>query len=74
MAPRMACLMSNGKKQCAGPEPGRASRLAGGKNPGRTLRLALDFELLSWAARDDSTAEPASVSVDAVVRLDLPFV
>ena len=45
-----------------------------GKNPGRTLRLALDFELLSWAARDDSTAEPASVSVDAVVRLDLPFV
>jgi hypothetical protein len=39
-----------------------------GKNPGRTLRLALDFELLSWAARDDGAAEPANLSVDAVVR------
>ena len=39
-----------------------------GKNPGRILRLALVFELLAWAARDDGTPEPASVSADAVAR------
>jgi hypothetical protein len=37
-----------------------------GKNPGRALRFALVFEMLAWAALDG--AEPASVSVDAVVR------
>jgi hypothetical protein len=48
-----------------------ASGLAGGwhgKNPGRLLRLALVFEYLAWAARDDSTPEPTRVSADAVVR------
>ena len=39
-----------------------------GKNPGRLLRLALVFELLAWAARDDGAPEPASVSADAVAR------
>ena len=39
-----------------------------GKNPGRLARLALVFEYLAWAARDDGTAEPASVSADAVAR------
>jgi Protein of unknown function (DUF3987) len=37
-----------------------------GKNPGRALRLALVYELLSWATRD--SAEPASVSADTVAR------
>jgi hypothetical protein len=37
-----------------------------GKNPGRALRLALVYELLSSAVR--AGAEPASVSADAVVR------
>jgi hypothetical protein len=37
-----------------------------GKNPGRALRLALVYQLLAWAARDD--AEPVSVSADAVAR------
>jgi hypothetical protein len=39
-----------------------------GKNPGRILRLALTFELLACAARNDGTPEPASVSADAVAR------
>lgn len=39
-----------------------------GKNPGQILRLALTFELLAWAARNDGTPEPASVSADAVAR------
>jgi hypothetical protein len=39
-----------------------------GKNPGRILRLALVFELLAWAARDDGKPEPTSVSDDAVAR------
>ena len=39
-----------------------------GKNPGRLLRLALVFEDLAWAARDDGMPEPASVSADSVVR------
>ena len=39
-----------------------------GKNPGRILRVALVFELLAWAARDDGTSEPTSVSADAVAR------
>ena len=39
-----------------------------GKNPGRLLRLALIFEHLAWTAQNDGTAEPASVSADAVVR------
>jgi hypothetical protein len=39
-----------------------------GKNPGRLLRLALVFEHLTWAARTDGAAQPASVSADAVVR------
>jgi hypothetical protein len=39
-----------------------------GKNPGRALRLALVYELLAWAVRDDGTPEPASVSADAVAR------
>lgn len=45
-----------------------ASLAAGwhGKNPGRSLRLALVYQLLSWAAWDD--AEPASVSADAMAR------
>lgn len=38
-----------------------------GKNPGRALRLALVFELLTWAARGDAE-EPASVSADAITR------
>jgi hypothetical protein len=37
-----------------------------GKNSGRALRLALNFELLAWAARGG--AEPANVSADAMVR------
>jgi hypothetical protein len=37
-----------------------------GKNPGRALRLALIFEELAWAVRDD--AEPASISADAMAR------
>jgi hypothetical protein len=37
-----------------------------GKNPGRVLRLALDFELLAWTTRDD--LEPTRVSADSVVR------
>jgi hypothetical protein len=47
-----------------------AAGLAGGwngKNPGRLLRLALVFEYLAWAARDDHGPEPASVSADAIV-------
>ena len=39
-----------------------------GKNPGRLVRLALVFEHLAWAACDDGTTEPASVSADAVAR------
>jgi hypothetical protein len=39
-----------------------------GKNPGRVLRLALVFELLSWAARSESRPEPASVSADSIAR------
>jgi hypothetical protein len=37
-----------------------------GKNPGRALRLALVYELLTWAARGE--AEPVAVSADAVAR------
>ena len=37
-----------------------------GKNPGRTLRLALAYEMLTWAARDD--ADPTHVSFEAVAR------
>jgi hypothetical protein len=37
-----------------------------GKNPGRALRLALVFELLSWAA--EGGPEPLGVSADAVAR------
>jgi hypothetical protein len=47
----------------------RASGLAAGwagKNPGRALRLALVYEILTWAARDD--AEPTHVSAEAVAR------
>ncbi len=39
-----------------------------GKNPGRLLRLALVFDLLAWAARDDGAADSVSVSADAIVR------
>jgi hypothetical protein len=39
-----------------------------GKNPGRLLRLALDFEHLTWAACDDGVPEPASVSADTMAR------
>ncbi len=39
-----------------------------GKNPGRILRLALVFEMLAFAARGDSAAEPESASADAMVR------
>jgi hypothetical protein len=39
-----------------------------GKNPGRLLRVALVFELLAWATRNDCASEPANVSADAVVR------
>lgn len=39
-----------------------------GKNPGRTLRLALVYELLAWAARGDGAPELTSVAADAVVR------
>src|SRR5262249_36805752 len=39
-----------------------------GKNPGRALRLALDYELLAWAARDDDVPEPECVSADAMAR------
>ncbi len=39
-----------------------------GKNPGRALRLALVFEFLAWAARDDGAPEPVGVSADAVAR------
>jgi len=37
-----------------------------GKNPGRALRLALVYQFLAWAVRQD--AEPVSISADAVVR------
>jgi putative DNA primase/helicase len=37
-----------------------------GKNPGRALRLALVYELLAWAVRDE--AEPTIVSADTVAR------
>jgi hypothetical protein len=37
-----------------------------GKNPGRALRLALVYQFLAWAARQD--AEPLSVSADAMAR------
>lgn len=37
-----------------------------GKNPGRALRLALDYEMLACAARSDT--ETASVSADSVAR------
>jgi hypothetical protein len=39
-----------------------------GKNPGRILRLALVFELLAWAAREDDAPEPTTISAEAVVR------
>jgi hypothetical protein len=39
-----------------------------GKNPGRLLRLALVYEHLAWAARQDGAAEPCSVSEDTIVR------
>jgi hypothetical protein len=39
-----------------------------GKNPGRTLRLALVYELLAWAARGDGAPELTSAAADAVVR------
>jgi Protein of unknown function (DUF3987) len=48
----------------------RGSGLAAGwagKNPGRTLRLALIFELLAWAASSGSEP-PTTVSADAIVR------
>jgi hypothetical protein len=38
-----------------------------GKNPGRALRLAGVYELLTWAACDDA-AEPSTISADAVAR------
>jgi hypothetical protein len=37
-----------------------------GKNPGRTLRLALDYELLAWARLGGP--EPRHVSADSVAR------
>jgi hypothetical protein len=37
-----------------------------GKTPGRALRLALVFELLTWAM--EGGAEPREVSADAIVR------
>jgi hypothetical protein len=37
-----------------------------GKNPGRTLRLALVYQFLAWAVRQD--AEPVSISADAIAR------
>jgi hypothetical protein len=39
-----------------------------GKNPGRMLRVALVFELLTWAARSGAEAQLLSVSRDAVCR------
>jgi hypothetical protein len=39
-----------------------------GKNPGRTLRLAVVFELLAWAGRGGAEPEPLRVSNDAVCR------
>ncbi len=39
-----------------------------GKSPGRVLRLALVFELLGWAALRDRSAEPPSITADAMVR------
>jgi hypothetical protein len=39
-----------------------------GKNPGRALRLALDYELLAWAACEDDVPEPKCVSADAMAR------
>jgi hypothetical protein len=39
-----------------------------GKNPGRTLRLALVFELLAWAVRDNGMTAPVSVTANAVAR------
>jgi hypothetical protein len=39
-----------------------------GKNPGRALRLALNYELLAWAVRSDNVDEPKCVSADAMAR------
>lgn len=39
-----------------------------GKNPGRALRLALNYELLAWAASGDDVKEPKCVSADAMAR------
>jgi hypothetical protein len=39
-----------------------------GKNPGRVLRLALNYELLAWAVRGDDVREPKYVSADAMAR------
>ncbi len=39
-----------------------------GKNPGRALRLALNYELLAWAVRSDDVDEPKCVSADAMAR------
>jgi hypothetical protein len=39
-----------------------------GKNPGRALRLALVFELLTWSASGGTEPEPVRVSADAIAR------
>jgi hypothetical protein len=39
-----------------------------GKTPGRALRLALVYQMLAWAA-EPTSAEPTSVSADAVARV-----
>ena len=68
-ADAFACSTSSGRKRCGehGPRPvwppdGME------KTPAACCGSRWCFELLAWAARDDGTPEPASVSADAVVR------
>jgi Protein of unknown function (DUF3987) len=66
-----AVALFDEQRQEAMEEARTASGLAAGwygKNPGRVLRLALVFELLAWAARNDGAPDPTSVSADAVAR------
>lgn len=37
-----------------------------GKMPGRAMRLALTFELLAWATREDNAVEPTEISADTM--------
>jgi hypothetical protein len=39
-----------------------------GKNPGRALRLALVYQLLTWSAHGDGEREPITVTDDAMAR------